>query len=61
MKQMMEEMQSLKQQTSMMGQQLGGLNKNFKKVNEAPVMRKSAEDQRNPNRELFEDSEQDDN
>ena len=51
----------MKQQTSMMGQQLGGLNKNFKKVNEAPVMRKSAEDQRNPNRELFEDSEEDDN
>ena len=57
MKQMMEEMQSLKQQTSMMGQQLGGLNKSFK----APTgMRKSGEDQRNPNKEMFEDSEQDD-
>ena len=54
---MMEEMQSLKQQTSMMGQQLGGLNKSFK----APTgMRKSGEDQRNPNKEMFEDSEQDD-
>jgi hypothetical protein len=54
---MMEEMQSLKQQTSMMGQQLGGLNKSFK----VPTgMRKSGEDQRNPNKEMFEDSEQDD-
>ncbi len=53
----MEEMESLKQQTTMMGSQLGGLNKNLKKVSEGPIMKQSAMNQRNPNKDLFEDSE----
>jgi len=39
---MMEEMESLKQQTSMMGSQLGGIGKNFKSVSDGPLMKKSA-------------------
>lgn len=60
MKKMMEEMESLKAQTNMMGQSLGGLGKNLKKVSDGPVLKQSAAAQRNPNKDLFEDSEKED-
>ena len=40
-----------------MGSQLGGLTKNLKTVAEGPMLKASANNQRNPNKELFEDSE----